>query len=239
MAPTSSSRRSTRGFGRSSQNDRGSAFRVRELPGRRRGRVDRNSVERRDPAEPDRRGAGGVGCVFIDATSAARSHKSSGIGAPAVSAPRDVRPFAPAPCSGPLEAAGLARTSGSLRPERLRCWPRASAHARIEEGPRRRGTPRSQSCRRGTFSSTPTEFGSSPCSARRWSAHSRRRIEQSAPDDVSCTVTVGTAAEPRLHPELLRVRASGPDGQRRDDPCGRGVRVAERIVASLPPLPGK
>ena len=62
-------------------------------------------------------------------------------------------------------------------------------------------------------------------------------IEQSAPDNVSCTVTVGTAENQGFILNYSEYEL-GPDGQAHD-PCGRGVRVAERIVASLPPLPGK
>jgi hypothetical protein len=59
-------------------------------------------------------------------------------------------------------------------------------------------------------------------------------LEQSAQTDVSCTITVGTAEGQGFIVNYSEYEL-GPDG-RPDDPCGKGQRVAERIVAALPPL---
>jgi hypothetical protein len=156
-------------------------------------------------------------------------------GAPTVSAPRDIGPFAPAPCSGPLKAADWRDLgfSPAGAPSLLATGERACAH----EGPE---TERYASVTvvpaRDVLVDTyrvrqfalfrPTTIGPLPAT-----------IEQSSSDDVSCTVTVGTAADQGfiLNYSEYRLRSDG----RPDDPCGRGVRVAERIVSSLPPLPGK
>jgi hypothetical protein len=62
-------------------------------------------------------------------------------------------------------------------------------------------------------------------------------LEQSSPEDVSCTVTVGTADAQGFIADYSDYRF-GPDG-RPDDPCGHAQQIAERIVAALPPVPGK
>ncbi|WP_433784355.1 DUF3558 domain-containing protein [Actinomycetospora sp. CA-101289] len=61
--------------------------------------------------------------------------------------------------------------------------------------------------------------------------------EQSSASDLSCTLTVGTADDQGLLFNSSEYQ-SGSSGDRRD-PCELGQRVAERIVAALPPLPGK
>lgn len=61
-------------------------------------------------------------------------------------------------------------------------------------------------------------------------------IEQTSAGSISCNVTVGTA---RGQGFLVIYDAPfRPDGQA-DDPCGRAQQIAERIVASLPPLPDR
>ena len=61
-------------------------------------------------------------------------------------------------------------------------------------------------------------------------------IEQTTNESISCNVTVGTAQDQGF---LIIYDADlGIDG-RPADPCGRAWDIAERIVAALPPLPGK
>lgn len=59
-------------------------------------------------------------------------------------------------------------------------------------------------------------------------------IEQSSEGSISCTVTVGTAQDQGF---ILNQDEYGQGEPA--DPCGRALQVAERIVAALPPLPGK
>lgn len=61
-------------------------------------------------------------------------------------------------------------------------------------------------------------------------------IEQTSPGSISCNVTVGTAQGQGFL--VIYDAPLGPDGQA-DDPCGQGQRIAEQIVARLPPLPAQ
>jgi hypothetical protein len=61
-------------------------------------------------------------------------------------------------------------------------------------------------------------------------------IEQTRPDSISCNVTVGTA---RGQGFLVIYDGFLDSNGQPDDPCGRAEQIAERIVASLPPLPAK
>jgi hypothetical protein len=156
-------------------------------------------------------------------------------GAPPVESPRDVGAFAADPCSGPLsgedwQALGFTQAG---REEMLTTGERSC----VREGP---STER--------YVSVTMALADEPLAgayrARQFALFRPLVIdglpavaEQSSADDVSCTVSVATANGQGI---LLNYSEYGfrPDG-RPDDPCGRGIRVAERIVAFLPPLPGK
>ncbi|GAA4783635.1 hypothetical protein GCM10023200_16390 [Actinomycetospora chlora] len=60
-------------------------------------------------------------------------------------------------------------------------------------------------------------------------------IEQSTQDSITCTITVGTDAGQGFVATYTQLEV--PAGQRPDDPCGRGQRIVEEIVAKLPPAP--
>lgn len=62
-------------------------------------------------------------------------------------------------------------------------------------------------------------------------------LEQSRPDSVTCTITVGTAPGQGFVATYTQLEV--PAGERPDDPCGRGQRIVERIVAELPPFGGR
>jgi hypothetical protein len=62
-------------------------------------------------------------------------------------------------------------------------------------------------------------------------------LEQSSEEDVSCTVTVGTAPGQGFIVDYSDYRL-GSDG-RPDDPCATGRILAERVAAALPPLAEK
>lgn len=59
-------------------------------------------------------------------------------------------------------------------------------------------------------------------------------LEQSAQDSITCTITVGTAEGQGFVSTYTQLEVGA--GERPDDPCGRGQRIVERIVANLPPL---
>ena len=150
-------------------------------------------------------------------------------GAPAVSAPRDVRPFAPAPCSGPLKAAdwqdlGFSPTGA---PSLLATGERACAH----EGPE---TERYASITvvpaRDVLVDTyrvrqfalfrPTTIGPLPAT-----------IEQSSSDDRVVHRDCRYGRRSGLHPQLLRVSASA----RTVAPTIRAVAGFESPSGSSPP----
>jgi hypothetical protein len=61
-------------------------------------------------------------------------------------------------------------------------------------------------------------------------------VEKTAENSFSCNVTVGTAEGQGFL--AIYDGSLGSDGQA-DDPCRQAQDIAQRIVASLPPLPGK
>jgi hypothetical protein len=156
-------------------------------------------------------------------------------GAPVASFPRDVRPYAADPCAGPLrpsdwQSLGFVQTGapGTLATgERSCAWegPRTERYAALVVVPGRDVLVDTYRVRQFSIFHA-TEVGALPAT-----------VEQSAPNDVSCTITVGTA-EGQGFVVNYSEYDSGSAG-RPDDPCGRGQAVAERIVAALPPLPAK
>lgn len=156
-------------------------------------------------------------------------------GAPPVESPRDVRALGQNPCSGPLDATGWRElgleTTGSV--ETLMTGDRLCDREGLNGEralsfiliPARDVLVDTYRVRQFALF-RPTMVGPLPAA-----------IEQSAPDSISCTVTVGTAENQGFIVNYSEYEL-GSDGQA-DDPCRRALRVAERIVASLPPLPAK
>lgn len=62
-------------------------------------------------------------------------------------------------------------------------------------------------------------------------------LEQSTPDSITCTITVGTAENQGFVATYTQLEV--PAGERPDDPCGHDQRIVERIIAALPPAGGK
>jgi hypothetical protein len=61
-------------------------------------------------------------------------------------------------------------------------------------------------------------------------------VEQTSSDSISCNVTVGTAQGQGflvIYDGVFNARGQP------DDPCEKAEQIAERIVAALPPVPGK
>ncbi|GAA4727971.1 DUF3558 family protein [Actinomycetospora chibensis] len=156
-------------------------------------------------------------------------------GAPPVESPRDVRPLRQDPCAGPLDARGW-RELG---------FEAAGAVQTLMTGDRLCDREGLNGARALSFILVPGRDVLVDTYRVRQFALFRpmtvgplpATVEQSAPDSISCTVTVGTAENQGFilnHSEY----ELGSDGQA-NDPCGRALRVAERIVASLPPLPPK
>ncbi|MDD7968568.1 DUF3558 domain-containing protein [Actinomycetospora lemnae] len=156
-------------------------------------------------------------------------------GAPTVAAPRDVRSFGNDPCTGPLTAPdwdtmgissiGVAETAptgdrwcvrrGSTGDRSVSLTVVAARDVLVDTY-RVRQFPLFRE----------VVIGGLPAA-----------VEQSSPDSVSCSVTVGTAQDQGFIVDYSEYEFR-PDG-RPDDPCGRAQRVAERVVAALPPLPAK
>ncbi|MEJ2862778.1 DUF3558 domain-containing protein [Actinomycetospora flava] len=153
-------------------------------------------------------------------------------GAPVAVAPRDVRSYGADPCAGPLtasdwESLGLTR-SGSVKTlmtgERLcdRGGPNRERDVSFIVIPARDVLVDTYRTRQFALF-RPTTVGGLPAT-----------VEQSSEDSISCTITVGTAQDQGFVVDQNEYGQGQPD-----DPCGRAQQVAERIVAALPPLPGK
>ncbi|MEJ2888798.1 DUF3558 family protein [Actinomycetospora aeridis] len=156
-------------------------------------------------------------------------------GAPNISAPRDVRPFAGDPCAGPLSSGEWDELgfAGSAQRRTLAVGENSCAR----EGPgRQRYAALIVAGSRDVLVETyrtrlfpifrSVDVGGLPAV-----------VEQNSEQSVSCTVSVGTAEDQGFVLNYSEYEL-GPDG-RPNDPCGRAQRVAMRIVAALPPLPGK
>ena len=153
-------------------------------------------------------------------------------GAPLVSEPRDLRSHGPAPCDGPLGASEL-RSLGfnaAGRPSRLGTGANSCTWEDY-------GTKQSVSFvvypssdilvdtyRTRLFPQfNPTMIEGLPAVQ-----------EQSSSDATACTITVGTAEGQGFVSTYTQLEV--PAGEQPDDPCARGRRIVERIVAALPPL---
>jgi hypothetical protein len=155
-------------------------------------------------------------------------------GAPVVTTPRDVRPFGGDPCAGPLTDPDWA-TLGFAGPGELRTLMVG------EQSCVRRGA---SADRRMALIVAPTRDVLVDTYRVRQFALFRpstvdglpATVEQASAESTSCSVTVGTAEGQGFIVNYSEYEL-GPDG-RPDDPCGKGQRVAERIVAALPPLAG-
>jgi hypothetical protein len=155
-------------------------------------------------------------------------------GAPQVGEPRAVGPFASDPCaplgSGAWEQLGFAPAG---RPEPLSTGEQSCVHEGV---------------RRERYVSMVVAVASDPLvgayRARQFSVFRPVTVgglpavqEQTSVGDLSCTITVGTAEGQGLLFNYSEYQ-SGSNNVRRD-PCELGQRVAEQVVAALPPLPGK
>lgn len=156
-------------------------------------------------------------------------------GAPLPTAPRDVRSYGVDPCSGPLPAvaweplgfAAAGRLDVLTTGERA-CAREGSSGERAVSYivvPTRDVLVDTYRTRQFALFAA-TTVGGLPST-----------IEQSSEGSISCTITVGTAQDQGFvlnYSEYARASNGQPQ-----DPCGRAQQVAERIVAALPPLPGK
>jgi hypothetical protein len=156
-------------------------------------------------------------------------------GAPRIEAPRDVAPFAAAPCNGPLSTAdlrdvGLA-TAG--RPTRLvtgvnSCtWENYETEQAVSLVVYPSRDILVDTYRTRLFALfAPVVVQGLPAVR-----------EQSNADATACTITVGTAEGQGFVATYTQLEVAA--GERPDDPCGRGQRIVEQIVAKLPPAPGR
>lgn len=156
-------------------------------------------------------------------------------GAPPVSQPRDVRPFAADPCAGPLTD-GQWRTLGYTPPgrpqqllteERACEWsgPAGSQYVGVTFVPTRDVLADTYRVRQFAVF-RPVTVLSIPATQ-----------EQGSQDAVSCIVTVGTAQSQGFIVDYTDSDL-GQDLQA-DDPCGQARAVAEAVAGALPPLSGK
>ena len=149
-----------------------------------------------------------------------------------MSSPRDVAPFAADPCNGPLSRQDLFAL-GITVPGEQRAVPSGA-----------------QACE-WTDRSTLNEFGNVMYPTRDILVDTYRTrlfpifspttigglpatLEQSTRDSITCTITVGTAEGQGFVSTYTQLEVAA--GEQPDDPCGRGQRIVERIVANLPPL---
>jgi hypothetical protein len=156
-------------------------------------------------------------------------------GAPMALTPRDVRPIAADPCSGPLTPSdwrdlgfapsGVLDTVATGERSCAREGPNTERYAALVIVANRDVLVDTYRTRQFAIF-RPAEIGGLPAT-----------VEQSAATDVSCSITVGTADGQGfvLDYSEYGFTATGQP----NDPCGRGLRVAERIVGALPPLAGK
>ncbi|WP_433031160.1 DUF3558 domain-containing protein [Actinomycetospora sp. CA-053990] len=156
-------------------------------------------------------------------------------GAPVASSPRDVRPYGQDPCRGPLapndwNALGYlpaGRPQTLATGERACEWrgPRNDQFVGITVSPARDILVDTYRTRQFALFQPISVIGLPGTQ------------EQGSADAVSCIVTVGTADGQGFIVDYT----DGDLGRdlQADDPCGGARRVAERIVASLPPLPAK
>ena len=153
-------------------------------------------------------------------------------GAPLPASPRDVRSFGPDPCSGPLSEddwsvlgfAPAGRPATAATGERYcnRGGPNRARDLSFIVIPARDVLVDTYRTRQFALF-TPATVGGLPAT-----------VEQSSEGSISCTVTVGTAQDQGFILNHNEYAQGQPD-----NPCGRALQVAERIVAALPPLPGK
>jgi hypothetical protein len=155
-------------------------------------------------------------------------------GAPQVNAPRDIRPFSADPCGGPLNGEALRALGLSAAGEpRTTVTGERSCDWRGREGdqyvslivvPSRDVLVDTYRVRQYSVFQ-PTVIAGLPATR-----------EQSNPEAVSCLVTVGTADGQGF---VTDYTVGAFDDGDAGDPCRQAQVVAERIVASLKPLPAK
>ncbi|GLZ45918.1 hypothetical protein Acsp06_21030 [Actinomycetospora sp. NBRC 106375] len=148
-------------------------------------------------------------------------------------APRDIRPFATDPCSGPLTSpdwSGLGFSSeGDLRTlmvgeqSCVRQGTGNRSRVALIVVPARDVLVDTYRARQFAIF-RPTVIGGLPAT-----------FEQSSSDSLTCSTTVGTADQQGFIVNFSAYAGAGDAGT----PCIGGQRIAERIVAALPPLPGK
>lgn len=182
----------------------------------------------------------GMGVAALALTSCATSTappapEPNRYGAPAVANPRDITPFASAPCDGPLSAETLRELGfeGAGRPSRLTT---------------------------GVNSCTWEDYGTEQALSlvvypvrdilvdtyrtRLFPVFTALRVselpavaEQSSSSATACTITVATGQDQGFVVTYTQLEVAV--GEQPDDPCGRGRRAAEQIVTSLPAAPAK
>ncbi|MDD7939363.1 DUF3558 domain-containing protein [Actinomycetospora lutea] len=151
-------------------------------------------------------------------------------GAPPISSPRDVTGFTTDPCNALLTEAQLGalgfddvgRTSAVESTGEPSCeWGGRNSRQALDVVVVSRRDVLVDTYRVRLFAVfEPVEIGGLPAVR-----------EQSYMGSISCTITVGTADG-----QGLVTNYSELDGGQADDPCGRGQRAAEQMVANLPPL---
>ncbi|MHC1558055.1 DUF3558 family protein [Actinomycetospora sp. C-140] len=156
-------------------------------------------------------------------------------GAPAVTEPRDVAPYGARPCAGPLTGSDWAALGfgESGRPRTLMTGeescdlegPANERSASFIVVPGRDVLVDTYRARQFALF-RPTTIGGLPAT-----------VEQSFRGALTCSVTVGTANGQGFIVNYSEFGAASASSG--SDPCARGQQVAERIVAALPPLPGK
>lgn len=171
-----------------------------------------------------------AGCAPRPAPQAGPVQSDPRVGAPVVTSPRDIRPFAADPCRGPL-------TDDALRALDLRVAGQAQAlvtgdHACEWEGADSRLTV-------GLTIVVGRDVLIDTYRARQFLLFSPTTIsalpavlEQSSEQAINCNVTVGVADGQGFIVDATK-------GGEPSDPCGEGRRVAERVVAALPLLASK
>jgi hypothetical protein len=156
-------------------------------------------------------------------------------GAPVVAAPRDVTPYTSAPCDGPLNGDTLRELgfSNPGRPTRLTTgvdsctWEDYRTEQAVSLGVYPTRDILVDTYRTRLFPIfTPIRVQELPAVE-----------EQSSSSATACTITVATAENQGFVVTYTRLEVAA--GEHPDDPCGSGRRVAERVAASLTPIPAK
>ena len=183
-----------------------------------------------------------IGCALAVSTVAACSSPAdpppptpNRYGAPVVAAPRDVTPYASAPCDGPLTGDTLRELGfgNPGRPTRLTTGVNSCTWEDYET---------EQAVSLAIYSTR--DILVDTYRTRLFPIFTAIRVqelpavqEQSSSSATACTITVATADNQGFVVTYTRLEVAA--GEQPDDPCGSGRQVVERVVASLPSAPGK